>query len=51
MESNQQTPSPTKRSTFRSKTKLKEFASTMESKLKVMPSFYVYIKDFPLDIP
>jgi hypothetical protein len=23
----------------------------MESKLKTMPSFYVYIKDFPLDIP
>jgi hypothetical protein len=23
--------------------------STMESKLKTMPSFYVYVKDFPLD--
>lgn len=47
----QGTPSPSKRSTFRSKTKLKEFASTMESKLRTMPLFYVYIKDFPLDIP
>lgn len=47
----QGTPSPSKRSTFRSKTKLKELASTMESKLRSMPLFYVYIKDFPLDIP
>lgn len=23
----------------------------MESKLRSMPLFYVYIKDFPLDIP
>lgn len=49
--SQQSTPSPSKRSTFRSKTKLKELASTIQSKLKVIPSFYVYIKDFPLDIP
>lgn len=47
----QGTPSPSKRSTFRSKTKLKDLASTMESKLRSMPLFYVYIKDFPLDIP
>lgn len=44
-----QSPSPTKRSNFRSKTKLKELASTVESKLKTLPSFYVYMKDFPLE--
>ena len=45
------TPSPNKRSTFRSKTNLKDMGSTMESKLKNIPSFYVYIRDFPLDTP
>ena len=42
-------PSPTKRTNFRSKTKLKDLASTMESKLKTMPLFYVYLKEFPLE--
>jgi hypothetical protein len=42
-------PSPTKRSTFRSKTKLKDMGSTLESKLKSMPLFYVYLKEFPLE--
>ena len=41
--------SPSKRNNFRSKTKLKELASTMETKLKTMPLFYVYLKEFPLE--
>lgn len=50
MESLLNSPSPNKRSSFRSKTKL-PLASTMSEirPHRSMPSFYVYMKEFPLD--